>query len=384
MQADSPARTRWSRLRPVGEPISARAGDGDPFSSWPSLAATYVDSGTSALAIAIKCAAENRACAKPEVILPGYGCPDLVAACLWAGVTPVLVDLEVNQPWMDLRAVAAACGAATVGIVAVNFLGIRERLAALQAIASDAGCALIEDCAQWFPARGADLPAEFTIASFGKGKPVSLLGGGVLLAPRQQAVPALEAGTASAFGLRAKVHVYNLLLKPSLYPVLTRLFAGTIGQTKYHALERVSGMDPIRGRWTPRNIDEYWSRESAAVHWLAAALAPLVRHGLVDLARMPGAGKLLRYPLLLPTVRDADVAEQRLLECGLGASRLYRRVLPEIESVPSGTLRVPAALSRAEDFAGRLLTLPVHSDVRRADVTAMSSALAEVLARSVH
>src|SRR5690606_25588815 len=114
--------------------------------------AIFLDSGTSALSGAIKLAIDARKPAgTPEVLIPAYGCPDLISAIVAQGATPVLVDFIQNRPWMDLEKVEEAISANTVGIVAVNFLGIPERLPQLSAIAKHHSVHLIDDSAQCFP-----------------------------------------------------------------------------------------------------------------------------------------------------------------------------------------------------------------------------------------
>jgi dTDP-4-amino-4,6-dideoxygalactose transaminase len=372
---------RWSQLPPVGNPIHSVASTSDPFASWPSLQVAYVDSGTTALALAIKSAMLGRGSARTEVILPGYCCPDLVAACLWAGAKPVLVDLASSTPWMDLDEVRSACSAATVAILAVNFLGLRERIAELAGIAADNGAALIEDCAQWFPDERADLPADFTIASFGRGKPVSLLGGGVLLArsPILAELPHDDEGINALLHIKARA--YNWLLRPFLYGALSRVIGSRLGQTQFHSLQRTTGMDPVRRRWLSANVAAYRQRDDSVVRLLQARLAALESSRVIDLARLPGSGTLLRYPLLMPTARETERAERLLHDAGLGASRMYRSILPRIASVPVEALTIFGSLEHSEDFAGRLLTLPVHQGVREADVMAMTEVLSGVLKR---
>ena len=77
---------------------------------------------------------------------------------------------------------------------------------------------------------------------------------------------------------------------------------------------------------------------------------------------MTGPPQLSRYPLLLPSEADRDRAFRELWRQGLGASRLYRTTL---DGLP-GMDRVVTAgnVPNAVDFSKRLLTLPVHSDVR--------------------
>src|SRR6185295_2502270 len=115
------------------------------------------------------------------VIVPAYCCPDVISAVLFAGARPVLVDLEAETPWMDLTQVSDRLGSSTVAVVAVNFLGVPERAAPLRKLADAAGALLVDDCAQFFPLEAAErewLLGDFVVLSFGRGKPLSLLGGG--------------------------------------------------------------------------------------------------------------------------------------------------------------------------------------------------------------
>ena len=92
----------------------------------------YFASGTAALAAAITAAIRLKAIDKPEVILPAYGCPDLISAVVFAGAKPVLVDFETDRPWMDLEQLLTKIRAQTVAIIAVNLFGISERLEQLR------------------------------------------------------------------------------------------------------------------------------------------------------------------------------------------------------------------------------------------------------------
>src|SRR5690606_38180670 len=113
----------------------------------------WLNSGTAALAQALIVAKRRQSSvARPQVILPAYGCPDLVAAAVFAGLEPVLVDIETDDPAYSIDALRAALSTSVVAVVAVNFLGIPERLALLRDVLQEHGQALlIEDNAQWFP-----------------------------------------------------------------------------------------------------------------------------------------------------------------------------------------------------------------------------------------
>src|SRR5690606_34335161 len=230
----------WFDLPPAGHAIAWRGKD-HPLPQFPGYRSLWVNSGTAALAAAMWLARQRQpSIAQPEVILPAYGCPDLVAAAVHAGVRPVLVDIGSEDPGYDLDALAAALSARTVAVVAVNFLGIAERLQQLrECIAAFPQIALIEDDAQWFPEPlpAPPLEGDYICISFGRGKPVSLLGGGLLLVkdslPTDWPIqPAADAGAA----LLPKLLAYNALLRPAAYGLISRNPFLKLGQTVYKPL----------------------------------------------------------------------------------------------------------------------------------------------------
>ncbi|MEO1172677.1 MAG: DegT/DnrJ/EryC1/StrS family aminotransferase, partial [Myxococcota bacterium] len=116
------------RLRPVGDRISTERRSVEPRELFPTAhSSAFYSSGTSALAAAVQLAVKDGP-AHPEVLIPAYGCPALVAAVEHAGARPRLVDLEADRPWMSLDALRAAHSPRVAAVVAVPFLGIPERL----------------------------------------------------------------------------------------------------------------------------------------------------------------------------------------------------------------------------------------------------------------
>src|SRR5688572_15303179 len=146
--------------------------------------AVLYGSGTQALAAAIINARDSRGLSATqgfEVIVPAYGCPDLVAARVFVGARARLVDTAVSGWGYDSRALCAAIGPRTAAILAVNLFGVGDDAASITPLAEARGIPLIHDSAQSFPLRpGRDLPGGLLVLSFGRGKPINLLGGGAL------------------------------------------------------------------------------------------------------------------------------------------------------------------------------------------------------------
>ena len=337
----------------------------------------YYQSGTAALAASIAAAIQRKGVASPEVILPAYGCPDLVSAAVHAGARPVLVDLESDRPWMDLDQVATRLAPETVAVVAASLCGIPERLAVLSGLTEQAAVTLIEDSAQRVPGGDimTDWQGDLVVLSFGRGKPVNLLGGGTVLC-RDEALtdflPNMAPSAPAPFqclSYRLKATLYNQLVSPRVYWLLQLFPFLRIGETRYHELASIKPMDGCRRDLLADNLAGYRNRDLAIQAQVSRMLAGLASRNIVNLPVICGVEEkqpLLRYPLLV----EADLRGQ-LLDLfenhGLGASALYPAALPGIDGLG---LLLPGQgpFPEAERFASRFLTLPTHAGVRPADI----------------
>jgi len=364
----------WGDLAPVGNPIVLEHDAHLP--EFPGYQVLWANSGTAALALALIAARIQRPhITHPEVVLPGYGCPDLISAAEYAGVAVVLADIGANDPGFDLSALPAALNANTVAVVAVNFLGIKERLAELRQILS-ADVAIIEDNAQWFPEPVAELSGDFVCLSFGRGKPVSLLGGGALLVKQTLAeslsLPIISEAFNPGAGYPLKVAAYNVLLHPSAFMLLNRNPLLKLGQTQYKKLAEIRCLDEQRKSLLSGNQRVYLARPRSNEVQLRAVIAGNPQ--LIDVAVIAGlrSGRLLRYPVLCTDMQQRDRLWDKLRRVGLGATAMYQRVLPEIPNVAVRITRT-ADLVGARAFAQRLVTLPVHRGVTDGHLTKLET-----------
>ncbi len=389
----------FSKLRPVGSRVPLPVANFHGFSApWAGFYdSVFVNSGTAALSLAVQLSIISRRTPQtPEVILPAYGCPDLVAAVVAQGARPVLVDLAQGRPWMDLEAVENAVNDNTVGIIAVGFLGIPERLFALRQIADKNDLALIEDSAQVFPpfSCGNGL-ADYLILSFGRGKPINLMGGGALLI-RKDHSEQLARNSVNVLGALAETRVsaglvwrlrrwlFNLLLTRPLYGIMEHMPFLGIGQTLFHPLSSIARQAPVEGL-LEAGIEDFNSRKGNGAAW-SEALLGLTGKGWSRLApecfdEAGGEGPvvsspaLLRYPLLAPSRQIRDKALLELNRAGIGASVFYGQALPAINGVRELVAVSATAFPCACDFAERLITLPAHEDVRTADINSVAGIL---------
>lgn len=338
----------------------------------------FYGSGTAALAAALGAAVKLSGRRQTQVILPGYGCPALVSAVLHAGAIPVYADLEPERPWMSLQALERQLGPATVAVVAVNFLGIPERLAAIRRLIAGHPITLVEDSAQAFPARAPGDEADVVVLSFGRGKPVSLLGGGALLVREGAlagALPGVPIRPGRPWQFRAKASLYNLLRRPQLYWLPQMLPLG-LGQTRFEPLTAIDAMDEVRLQVLPTAVERFLRRRPEPQHRLLSAAADWAGQGVRDLpgaCRLPEDARLSRYPLLAADPASAARLLGSLRAAGIGASGMYGAALPAVPGVPQ--LHPPVQLSASTDFAERLVTLPVHEGVTPRHLETMTDLL---------
>lgn len=335
------------------------------------------------MAIAIAIARKNTP-KSPEVILPAYGCPDLVAAVLAQKAKPVLVDLAPDAPYMDLEQVGKAISSATVAMVGVGLLGIPERLERLSQLCQDSGVTLIEDSAQCFPPTSSGHQwADLIILSFARGKPLNLMGGGALLVRRNniawaqpiiEQFPILEMKL--GFRWRVKRLVFNFLLRRFPYFFLEKLPGLNIGETKFKALEEARRLE-LPEELVFSGIHHF--RKRLPIHRSYVAQLQMLKQAgwrfVAEETLLSNAKSIPRnrFGILAPSTHRRDLAERALNRAGIGASSFYRRILPEIDGVPE--MAGASSYPNARKFSDRLLTLPCHEDVTEADIALAAQVL---------
>jgi dTDP-4-amino-4,6-dideoxygalactose transaminase len=140
-----------------------------------------VTSATSGLVAALTTLGEPGA----EAIVPGYTFLATWQTCLWARMTPVVVDVD-ERGLMDPAAVLAAATPRTRVIVPVHLSGNPAPAHELVAVARRVGASIVFDSAHALGARHADRPVggdgDAEVFSFGATKPLGAGEGGFIAA----------------------------------------------------------------------------------------------------------------------------------------------------------------------------------------------------------
>jgi dTDP-4-amino-4,6-dideoxygalactose transaminase len=331
----------------------------------------------------------RRPVAMPEVILPAYGCPDLVAASVYAGVRPRLVDTAPGHWGYDLGGLPAALCENTVAIVAVNLLGTGDQAPELRKIAASHGIALIQDSAQHLPQEFASpWVGEYVVLSFGRGKPLNLLRGGALLHAPARASALASVKVRSMTGLKQSPAVrrleslaFNIATDARVYGWSRKLLGASVGRTQYKPLEALEDApapfiaeveSALAGYREEAGYDAgVWSAACRA--WSAVGIEPL---SCASSQGKPGMLRL-RLALLARNRRIRDEIVAALDSRGLGATAMYGESMEKLAGVPA-EVAAQGPFPNAADLAGRLFTLPTHSGVTAQAVQLAQATLREL------
>lgn len=387
----------WRRLPPVHSPLSAAAiGAGFGAALIPAraalaraeveqwLQATYApaawrwtDSGTSALALALRLASEE---GRRPVALPAYGCYDLATACDAAGVRVFLYDVDPATLGPDWGSLEQALQAGAGVVVAVHLYGVPVDLDRLAELAGRHGAVVVEDAAQGIGGswRGRPLGAHgaLSVLSFGRGKGNTSGGGGALLvhdARYAGQLPELPPGGAGMVAV-AKTGVQYLLARPALYAIPASLPFLGLGETHYHPPHPAAGMPAGGFGILSRSVLEVaWStgaRRAAAASY-RQALGAAARPAAPDPGR--GDGGYLRFPLVL--------ARQDSLPPGAAALGVLPGYPTALADLPGfGTkVAITGEVPGARLLARQLVTLPTQRQVTAKDREAIVALLRQLV-----
>ncbi len=352
-----------------------------------------MDSGRAALALAL--AALHRA--RPdrnEVLLPAFTCFTLPAAVVRAGLRVRLVDLLPGSLAPDPEQIAAAAGPRTLAVIAPHLVGLPLDLAPLRRAAAAAGALVVDDAAQALGARRAGVPAgtagDLGILSFGRGKPVSALGGGAVICadPQISALVADAARTLAApprgAALRhaAAAALYTPVLSPRLYWLPARLRFLKLGLTEYDPGFALEPLDAFRTSLAARGLERL-----ALVNEARRRTAERLTRALADIPGLelfPVPADVhaiyLRFPLLLPSAADRDRAHAALRAAGIGSSRLYPAPLTAIPQLARHSPDAGRDFPAATRLAATLLCLPTYPHMGEREVATAAAVLRRVRA----
>ena len=297
-----------------------------------------------------------------EVLVPSLTFVATANSVLYAGATPVFVDIEsLDVPLISPRDAAAKCTARTKAVVVMHYGGYLVDAAAWREFAREHGLYLIEDAAH---AAGLDRPGIFgdaAVFSFFSNKNMTTAEGGMVVA-RDDAVLA-KVRQMRSHGITSGT-VQRLASHAVTYDV-------TMLGYNYR-------MDELRasiGLVQLKNLKRWNDTRQALTNTYRRLLAQHCPGVAVPFSR-PRAASCHILPVLLPEGVDRQAVVSRMWDAGVQTSMHY----PPIHEFSWYRARFPLLrLPRTEEYCRRELTLPLHPKLTDLDVDVIVRALARAL-----
>lgn len=313
--------------------------------------------------------------ARTEVIVPAYTCYSVPASVIKAGLKPRLCDVEPSSLSLDPEALQRFDFSRVLAIVTANLYGIPNRLQSIETIAREHGVWMLDDGAQALGAMHAGRPVggfgDVGLYSFDKGKNITSLEGGALVASRAELAAALDrrhAQLQSASALRTattivKLAAYATLLRPTLYGVVRQLPGLGLGRTVYDETYPV----------------EKYSRTLAGFAATLLGKLPALTQGRRDkaaalnqeLSKIPGVQPIdlppdsqpayARLPFLMSDATQRSAVLEKLEAAGIGATASYPNALCDVPEVLASLPETDRNMPGARRVASCIVTLPTHS-----------------------
>ncbi|MFI5687598.1 DegT/DnrJ/EryC1/StrS family aminotransferase [Streptomyces sp. NPDC051636] len=293
-----------------------------------------------------------------EVIVADYGFPAPAQAALYVGAVPVFADVRPDTCTIDPQAVADLVTPRTVGIVAVDTVGMPADYTELQAIADRHGLFLVEDAAcavgATYQGRQAGALAEVGCLSFHGRKGASSGEGGALLARDPEI--GKDARLRSSFGIGSIFDMGNVVGLP--IPTFTE-----IGYNFKLSDIAAAILQVQLGR-----IDELLGRRNAIAAQYAELLAD---EELLTVPTVPEdrthAWQTYMVTLDASVDRAAVAAELRGQGIGCGHGTFAAHVQPVFQAQQ----KCPVSA----DLFARQLAVPMHAELKSNQVERVVGAL---------
>ncbi|MDD4052113.1 MAG: DegT/DnrJ/EryC1/StrS family aminotransferase [candidate division Zixibacteria bacterium] len=333
-----------------------------------------VNSGRTALYLILKASLAPGS----KVILPGYTCYTVAAAVVKAGMVPVLSDSDPADLGYDLDALRKTLRQHpdVRAIVVCHLFGIAVNLNEIRKLAGTE-ILIIDDAAQGYGLKNGDrflgLGGHAGFFSFGRGKNLSLVGGGLLATNNDflgEKITALcETELSPAASTRKEWFMalaYNPATHPVWFNILSRLPGVTLGVSRFNPEFEVAEASAFKVRLL-REVYRLAEKENEKRLQVAKKYQGLLEGNVrvsIPRSRIDGNPGTLRFPVL---VKDPGQREKILREGvgrGWGLSAMYPTALNGIPQLPQ-----PAddKLTGAEMIARSIITLPTHRFLQTAN-----------------
>lgn len=316
------------------------------------------------------------------VILPAYTCFTVPAAVVRAGLEPCPVDMDPTTLDFDFHELESVSPSGLLCILTSNLCGFpndAERVCKI-ALAKDAF--VVDDAAQALGAasngRWAGMRGDAGIFSFGRGKALAAVEGGLAVASSEAVGAALELEAAGlpepssshSVALLFQMLAYAAFLNPRLYWIPNSIPYLGLGSTEFSPDFPVSRMSSVATGLLARIIGKLGEINAGRVRNAASMSTGLAGHPQLTIPTPLSGSKPVytRLPVIASDASTRDRAVAQLRAAGIGASPFYPAALCDIQELERHVARGFRHCPAAESLAERLFTLPTHAHVSESDI----------------
>lgn len=338
--------------------------------AWP------MSSGRAAMTLILKSMqAAAREPGRLEVVIPAYTCYSVPAAIERAGLRPRLCDIDPHTLSIDAERLRNTDFSQVLAVVSANLYGMPNDLAAIEAVCRERGVFFLDDAAQALGASVADRAAgtfgDAGIYSFDKGKVISTIQGGAIVARNGALIPRIAdrvgalpaSGRAERLANILKLGVYSVFLRPALYPLIRMLPFTGLGHTPYETRYPVTTLARFQSAVALRllaRLDELSCVRRRNAESLRAALTPLP--AIETFRSVPNAvAAWTRYPIRVRDPAGRHKLLAALNRAGIGATASYPLCLADLPEVRARLAPDHTDCPEARRIAATIVTLPTHA-----------------------
>ena len=341
-----------------------------------------VSSGTGALWLILK-AAKKIEQKRNEVIIPAYTCPSVAAAVIRAGLKPILCDINMQDFGFELEALKKKINFKTLAIIIVHLFGFPSNIRKVKQISRSSNILLIEDAAQALGNSMINSPQEklgslgdIGFYSFGRGKPLTLNHGGLIVTNNSQLFEQIfqiyqtieRPSLTENFLLLAKLYFYVFFFHPSLYWIPQSIPFLKLGKTIFDLNFKIKKTSPIAVALANKSIGLIEENKKVRQKNTTFLLQRLNSFKKINLPAYPFP--YLRFPLIVSSNTHRNRLLAHLRAQGLGATMFYPCPLNEQPGLKE-YLHDTNIYPNAKKLSQTLITLPLHQGVSHKDLNTM-------------
>jgi perosamine synthetase len=313
---------------------------------------------------------------RDEVLIPAYTCYSVPSAIVRAGfrvrlcdMTPGTLDFDFDRIVEELKNPSLLC------VIPTHLYGMPSDVERVKNLVKHRDLFVVEDAAQAMGAEWAGKKlgtlGDVGIFSMGRGKPFSIVEGGIILTDNDLIGQILGKRMAAINGygkldclkLILNAVALSILIYPKIYWLPKSLPFLKLGETHFNPtfpIRKLSSFQAGMAKKWKTKIDKLKAARSANANKIAG-------YGIKPLGVCGGTfPDLIRFPVLVTDKETKKTLLQKSERAGLGISDGYPGAINGIDEIWhhfNGSM-----FPVAKDLAERIVTLPVHPYVSEDDV----------------